>query len=185
MGNNVSRVGMQQDGWGAQGPGPVGSATSPATAAPAGQHPIPQGALHARMVANSGTGMPMRPNSQPGPRQMLQSQMMTNGKCAQSRYFSVSSKLAFILFILPLQPLFSDLFTYSDLFGEEEKKVWMTFSAVLNVLSSSVSSSAQSNMDMGMAGHQFPQQQAPPNQTAPWPDSVMPIEPVPFGNQNR
>ncbi|XP_039522637.1 nuclear receptor coactivator 2 isoform X1 [Pimephales promelas] len=121
MGNNVSRVGMQQDGWGAQGPGPVGSATSPATAAPAGQHPIPQGALHARMVANSGTGMPMRPNSQPGPRQMLQSQMMTN---------------------------------------------------------------AQSNMDMGMAGHQFPQQQAPPNQTAPWPDSVMPIEPVPFGNQN-
>ncbi|XP_077100584.1 nuclear receptor coactivator 2 isoform X2 [Siphateles boraxobius] len=121
MGNNVSRVGMQQDGWGAQGPGPVGSATSPATAAPAGQHPIPQGALHARMVANSGTGMPMRPNSQPGPRQMLQSQMMTN---------------------------------------------------------------AQSNMDMGMAGHQFPQQQAPPNQTAPWPDSVMPIESVPFGNQN-
>ncbi|TRY55761.1 hypothetical protein DNTS_008479 [Danionella cerebrum] len=44
--------------------------------------------------------------------------------------------------------------------------------------------SAQSNMDMGMAGHQFPQQQAPPNQTAPWPDSVMPIEPVPFGNQS-
>uniref|UniRef100_A0A671QIK1 Nuclear receptor coactivator 2 n=1 Tax=Sinocyclocheilus anshuiensis TaxID=1608454 RepID=A0A671QIK1_9TELE len=53
-----------------------------------------------------------------------------------------------------------------------------------HVLSSAVSSSAQSNMDVGMAGHQFPQQQAPPNQTAPWPDSVMPIEPVPFGNQN-
>ncbi|XP_067291125.1 nuclear receptor coactivator 2 isoform X2 [Pseudorasbora parva] len=121
MGSNGQRVGMQQDGWGAQGPGPVGSATSPATAAPAGQHSLPQGALHARMVANSGTGMPMRPSSQPGPRQMIQSQMMTN---------------------------------------------------------------AQSNMDMGMAGHQFPQQQAPPNQTAPWPDSVMPIESVPFGNQN-
>lgn len=87
MGNNGARVGMQQDGWGAQGPGSVGSATSPATAAPAGQHSLPQGALHARMVPNSGTGMPMRPNSQPGPRQMLQPQMMTNGKCTQSRYF--------------------------------------------------------------------------------------------------
>uniref|UniRef100_A0A9J8AMG9 Nuclear receptor coactivator n=1 Tax=Cyprinus carpio carpio TaxID=630221 RepID=A0A9J8AMG9_CYPCA len=96
-------------------------AASPVTAAPASQHSLTQGALHSRMVTNSGAGMPMRPNSQPGPRQMLQSQMMPN---------------------------------------------------------------AQSNMDMGMAGHQFPQQQAPPNQTAPWPDSVMPIEPVPFGNQN-
>uniref|UniRef100_A0A671QI29 Nuclear receptor coactivator 2 n=1 Tax=Sinocyclocheilus anshuiensis TaxID=1608454 RepID=A0A671QI29_9TELE len=103
MGNNGPRVGMQQDGWGAQGPGPVGNAASPVTTAPAGQHSLPQGALHSRMV------------------QMLQSQMMPN---------------------------------------------------------------AQSNMDVGMAGHQFPQQQAPPNQTAPWPDSVMPIEPVPFGNQN-
>uniref|UniRef100_A0A671QJY8 Nuclear receptor coactivator n=1 Tax=Sinocyclocheilus anshuiensis TaxID=1608454 RepID=A0A671QJY8_9TELE len=121
MGNNGPRVGMQQDGWGAQGPGPVGNAASPVTTAPAGQHSLPQGALHSRMVPNSGAGMPMRPNSQPGPRQMLQSQMMPN---------------------------------------------------------------AQSNMDVGMAGHQFPQQQAPPNQTAPWPDSVMPIEPVPFGNQN-
>uniref|UniRef100_Q98TW1-2 Isoform E20b of Nuclear receptor coactivator 2 n=1 Tax=Danio rerio TaxID=7955 RepID=Q98TW1-2 len=119
MGNNGPRVGMQQDGWGAQGT--VGSAASPATAAPAGQHSLPQGALHSRMVPNPATGMPMRPNSQPGPRPMLQPQMMAN---------------------------------------------------------------AQSNMDMGMAGHQFPQQQAPPNQTAPWPDSVMPIEPVPFGNQS-
>uniref|UniRef100_A0A672L0S5 Nuclear receptor coactivator n=1 Tax=Sinocyclocheilus grahami TaxID=75366 RepID=A0A672L0S5_SINGR len=121
MGNNGPRVGMQQDSWGAQGPGPVGNAASPVTTAPAGQHSLTQGALHSRMVPNSGAGMPMRPSSQPGPRQMLQSQMMPN---------------------------------------------------------------AQSNMDMGMAGHQFPQQQAPPNQTAPWPDSVMPIEPVPFGNQN-
>ncbi|XP_043923092.1 nuclear receptor coactivator 2 isoform X2 [Protopterus annectens] len=29
------------------------------------------------------------------------------------------------------------------------------------------------------------QQQAPPNQTAPWPDSIMPIEQGPFANQNR
>ncbi|XP_016301524.1 nuclear receptor coactivator 2-like [Sinocyclocheilus anshuiensis] len=121
MGNNGPRVGMQQDSWGAQGPGPVGNAASPVTTAPTGQHSLTQGALHSRMVPNSGAGMPMRPSSQPGPRQMLQSQMMPN---------------------------------------------------------------ARSNMDMGMAGHQFPQQQAPPNQTAPWPDSVMPIEPVPFGNQN-
>uniref|UniRef100_A0A673M247 Nuclear receptor coactivator n=1 Tax=Sinocyclocheilus rhinocerous TaxID=307959 RepID=A0A673M247_9TELE len=113
MGNNGPRVGMQQDSWGAQGPGPVGNAASPVTTAPTGQHSLTQGALHSRMVPNSGAGMPMRPSSQPGPRQMLQSQMMPN---------------------------------------------------------------AQSNM--GMAGHQFPQQQAPPNQTAPWPDSVMPIEPA-------
>ncbi|XP_065151044.1 nuclear receptor coactivator 2 isoform X3 [Paramisgurnus dabryanus] len=121
MGNTGPRAGMQQDGWGAQGPGPVGNAASPITTAPSGQHPLQQGALHARILPNNGAGIPMRPNSQPGPRQMLQSQMMPN---------------------------------------------------------------AQSNMDMGMAGHQFPQQQAPPNQTAPWPDSVMPIEPVPFGSQN-
>uniref|UniRef100_A0A8C7D3M4 Nuclear receptor coactivator 2 n=1 Tax=Oncorhynchus kisutch TaxID=8019 RepID=A0A8C7D3M4_ONCKI len=38
--------------------------------------------------------------------------------------------------------------------------------------------------DMGMGPHQFSQQQAPPNQTAPWPDSVMPVEQTPF-NQNR
>ncbi|CAB1341213.1 unnamed protein product [Coregonus sp. 'balchen'] len=37
--------------------------------------------------------------------------------------------------------------------------------------------------EMGMRAHQFTQQQAPPNQTAPWPDSMMPIEQTPF-NQN-
>ena len=36
-----------------------------------------------------------------------------------------------------------------------------------------------------MAGHQFSQQQAPPNQTAPWPDSMMPIDQTAFVNQNR
>ena len=40
-------------------------------------------------------------------------------------------------------------------------------------------------MDLGMAGHQFSQQQAPPNQTAPWPDSMMPIDQTAFVNQNR
>uniref|UniRef100_A0A3P8ZP40 Nuclear receptor coactivator n=1 Tax=Esox lucius TaxID=8010 RepID=A0A3P8ZP40_ESOLU len=38
--------------------------------------------------------------------------------------------------------------------------------------------------EMGMRTQQFSQQQAPPNQTAPWPDSIMPIEQTPF-NQNR
>lgn len=35
-----------------------------------------------------------------------------------------------------------------------------------------------------MAGHNFTQQQAPPNQTAPWPESMMPIDQT-FANQNR
>uniref|UniRef100_A0A667YJ02 Nuclear receptor coactivator n=1 Tax=Myripristis murdjan TaxID=586833 RepID=A0A667YJ02_9TELE len=43
---------------------------------------------------------------------------------------------------------------------------------------------AQPGMDIAMAGHQF-SQQAPPNQTAPWPDSMMPIDQAPFVNQNR
>lgn len=43
---------------------------------------------------------------------------------------------------------------------------------------------AQPDMDMGMAGHHFTQQQAPPNQTAPWPDSMMPIDQA-FVNQSR
>ncbi|XP_062841913.1 nuclear receptor coactivator 2 isoform X2 [Trichomycterus rosablanca] len=41
------------------------------------------------------------------------------------------------------------------------------------------------DMDMSLAGPTFPQQQAPPNQTAPWPDSMMPIEQVAFGDPNR
>ncbi|KAJ8277689.1 hypothetical protein GJAV_G00078620 [Gymnothorax javanicus] len=46
-------------------------------------------------------------------------------------------------------------------------------------------SAVQSDLDLGIAGSQFSQQQAPPNQTAPWPDSMMPIEQGPFGSQNR
>lgn len=45
--------------------------------------------------------------------------------------------------------------------------------------------SAQPDMDIGMAGHHFSQQQAPPNQTAPWPDSMMPIDQTAFVNQTR
>ncbi|MEQ2206812.1 hypothetical protein XENOCAPTIV_003202 [Xenoophorus captivus] len=43
---------------------------------------------------------------------------------------------------------------------------------------------AQPDMDIGMVGHHFSQQQAPPNQTAPWPDSMMPIDQTAFVNQN-
>ncbi|XP_044031523.1 nuclear receptor coactivator 2 isoform X1 [Siniperca chuatsi] len=100
---------QQQEGW-------VGSASAPPLGAPG---PGQQGAMQGRMVPNSA---PMRPNSQPGPRQMLQSPMMAN---------------------------------------------------------------AQPDMDIGMAGHHFSQQQAPPNQTAPWPDSMMPIDQTAFVNQTR
>uniref|UniRef100_A0A3Q1IA21 Nuclear receptor coactivator n=1 Tax=Anabas testudineus TaxID=64144 RepID=A0A3Q1IA21_ANATE len=92
---------QQQEGW-------MGSASGP------GQ----QGAIQGRMGPNN---TPMRPTSQPGPRQMLQSPMMAN---------------------------------------------------------------AQSDTDIGMASHHFSQQQAPPNQTAPWPDSMMPIDQTTFVNQN-
>uniref|UniRef100_A0A3Q2PQY6 Nuclear receptor coactivator n=1 Tax=Fundulus heteroclitus TaxID=8078 RepID=A0A3Q2PQY6_FUNHE len=44
---------------------------------------------------------------------------------------------------------------------------------------------SQADMDIGMVGHHFSQQQAPPNQTAPWPDSIMQIDPTAFVNQNR
>uniref|UniRef100_UPI0037E867F1 nuclear receptor coactivator 2 isoform X3 n=1 Tax=Semicossyphus pulcher TaxID=241346 RepID=UPI0037E867F1 len=104
------RPGMQQqEGW-------VGSSSAPPLGA---SGPAQQGAMQGRMGPN---GAPMRPNSQPGPRQMLQSPMMAN---------------------------------------------------------------AQPDMDIGMAGHHFSQQQAPPNQTAPWPDSMMPIDQTAFVNQTR
>ncbi|XP_039982839.1 nuclear receptor coactivator 2 isoform X4 [Xiphias gladius] len=105
-----SRPGMQQqEGW-------VGSASAPPLGTSgSGQ----QGAMQGRMGPNSA---PMRPNSQPGPRQMLQSPMMAN---------------------------------------------------------------AQPDVDIGMVGHHFSQHQCPPNQTAPWPDSMMPIDQTAFVNQNR
>uniref|UniRef100_A0A673ZW70 Nuclear receptor coactivator 2 n=1 Tax=Salmo trutta TaxID=8032 RepID=A0A673ZW70_SALTR len=36
-----------------------------------------------------------------------------------------------------------------------------------------------------MAGPPYPGQQAPPNQTAPWPDRMMSVDHEPYGNQNR
>ncbi|XP_053268122.1 nuclear receptor coactivator 2 isoform X2 [Pleuronectes platessa] len=105
------RPGMQQqqEGW-------VASASAPPLGASGPGQP---GAMQGRMGPN---GAPMRPNSQPGPRQMLQSAMIAN---------------------------------------------------------------AQPEMEIGMVSHHFTQQQAPPNQTAPWPDSMMPIDQTAFVNQNR
>lgn len=58
---------QQQEGW-------VGSASAPPLGATG---PGQQGAMQGRMGPN---GAPMRPNSQPGPRQLLQSPMMANGE---------------------------------------------------------------------------------------------------------
>uniref|UniRef100_A0A3Q3D979 Nuclear receptor coactivator 2 n=1 Tax=Hippocampus comes TaxID=109280 RepID=A0A3Q3D979_HIPCM len=52
------------------------------------------------------------------------------------------------------------------------------------MLQTSMMPNAQPDMDISMVSH-FSQQQAPPNQTAPWPDSMMPIEQTAFVNQNR
>uniref|UniRef100_A0A3B4EW99 Nuclear receptor coactivator n=1 Tax=Pundamilia nyererei TaxID=303518 RepID=A0A3B4EW99_9CICH len=99
------RPGMQQqEGW-------VGPASAPPIGAPGPGH---QNAIQGR---TGPSGTPMRPNSQPGPRQMMQSPIMPN--------------------------------------------------------------------DIGMVGDHFSQQQAPPNQTAPWPDSMMPIDQTAFVNQSR
>uniref|UniRef100_A0A8C9U5H9 Nuclear receptor coactivator 2 n=1 Tax=Scleropages formosus TaxID=113540 RepID=A0A8C9U5H9_SCLFO len=85
-------------------------------------HAFHTGVGPGRMAPGTAAGVPMRPSSQPAPRQMLQPQMMTG---------------------------------------------------------------AQPDLDLGMSGTQFSQQQAPPNQTAPWPDSMLPIDQGPFGSQNR
>uniref|UniRef100_A0A7N8YLS3 Nuclear receptor coactivator n=1 Tax=Mastacembelus armatus TaxID=205130 RepID=A0A7N8YLS3_9TELE len=44
---------------------------------------------------------------------------------------------------------------------------------------------AQPEMDIAVGGHNFSHQQAPPNQTAPWPDSMLPIDQTAFVSQNR
>uniref|UniRef100_A0AAX7U0Q5 Nuclear receptor coactivator 2 n=1 Tax=Astatotilapia calliptera TaxID=8154 RepID=A0AAX7U0Q5_ASTCA len=99
------RPGMQQqEAW-------VGPASAPPIGAPGPGH---QNAIQGR---TGPSGTPMRPNSQPGPRQMMQSPIMPN--------------------------------------------------------------------NIGMVGDHFSQQQAPPNQTAPWPDSMMPIDQTAFVNQSR
>uniref|UniRef100_A0A8C9RRM1 Nuclear receptor coactivator 2 n=1 Tax=Scleropages formosus TaxID=113540 RepID=A0A8C9RRM1_SCLFO len=111
QGANPPRAGMAPEAW-----GPQGAAVSNAI----GQQ-LQQGVGPGRMAPGTAAGVPMRPSSQPAPRQMLQPQMMT----------------------------------------------------------------AQPDLDLGMSGTQFSQQQAPPNQTAPWPDSMLPIDQGPFGSQNR
>jgi len=58
---------QQQEGW-------VGSASAPPLGASGPGQPVP---MQARMGPN---GAPMRPNSQPGPRPMLQSPMMASGE---------------------------------------------------------------------------------------------------------
>lgn len=74
------------------------------------------------MIRNPTASLPMRPNNQPGQRQMLQSQVMNIGP---------------------------------------------------------------SELEMNMGGPQYSQQQAPPNQTAPWPESILPIDQTSFASQNR
>ncbi|NXW63867.1 NCOA2 protein, partial [Eurystomus gularis] len=53
------------------------------------------------------------------------------------------------------------------------------------MLPAQVMNMGPSELEMNMGGPQYSQQQAPPNQTAPWPDSILPIDQASFGNQNR
>uniref|UniRef100_K7GJ07 Nuclear receptor coactivator n=1 Tax=Pelodiscus sinensis TaxID=13735 RepID=K7GJ07_PELSI len=114
VGGNTPRPTMPSGEWGAQGPA-VRVTCAPTSSAM--NRPIQGG-----MIRNPTASIPMRPSTQPGPRQMLQSQVMNMGP---------------------------------------------------------------SELDMNMGGPQYSQQQAPPNQTAPWPDSILPIDQSPFSNQNR
>ncbi|XP_032277563.1 nuclear receptor coactivator 2 isoform X3 [Phoca vitulina] len=114
MGGNASRPTMPSGEW-----APQSSAVRVTCAAPtsAMNRPIQGG-----MIRNPTASIPMRPNSQPGQRQMLQSQVMNLGP---------------------------------------------------------------SELEMNMGGPQYSQQQAPPNQTAPWPESILPIDQASFASQNR
>lgn len=42
-----------------------------------------------------------------------------------------------------------------------------------------------SELEMNIGGPQYSQQQAPPNQTAPWPESILPIDQASFASQSR
>ncbi|XP_075405704.1 nuclear receptor coactivator 2 isoform X2 [Tenrec ecaudatus] len=113
MGSNPSRPTMPSGEW-----APQNSAVRVTCAATtsAMNRPIQGG-----MIRNPTASMSMRPNSQPGQRQMLPSHM--------------------------------------------------------NI--------GPSELEMTMGGPQYNQQQAPPNQTAPWPESILPIDQASFANQNR
>ncbi|CAH6777287.1 Ncoa2 [Phodopus roborovskii] len=53
------------------------------------------------------------------------------------------------------------------------------------MLQSQVMNIGPSELEMNMGGPQYNQQQAPPNQTAPWPESILPIDQASFASQNR
>ncbi|XP_034285841.1 nuclear receptor coactivator 2 isoform X2 [Pantherophis guttatus] len=53
------------------------------------------------------------------------------------------------------------------------------------MLQSQVMNMGGSELEMNMGAPQYTQQQAPPNQTAPWPDSILPIDQASFSTQNR
>ncbi|XP_055984103.1 nuclear receptor coactivator 2 isoform X3 [Sorex fumeus] len=114
MGSNAARPTMPSGEW-----VPQNSAVRVTCAATtsAMNRPIQGG-----MIRNPTASIPMRPNNQPGQRQMLQSQVMNIGP---------------------------------------------------------------SELEMNMGGPQYSQQQAPPNQTAPWPESILPIDQTSFASQNR
>ncbi|XP_052031902.1 nuclear receptor coactivator 2 isoform X1 [Apodemus sylvaticus] len=53
------------------------------------------------------------------------------------------------------------------------------------MLQSQVVNIGPSELEMNMGGPQYNQQQAPPNQTAPWPESILPIDQASFASQSR
>ncbi|KYO25986.1 nuclear receptor coactivator 2 isoform X2 [Alligator mississippiensis] len=114
IGGNTPRPAMTSGEWGT--PGSAVRVTCAATTNTMNR-PIQGG-----MIRNPTASIPLRPSSQPAPRQMLQSQVMNMGP---------------------------------------------------------------SELEMNIGGPQYNQQPAPPNQTAPWPDSILPIDQATFSNQNR
>ncbi|KFQ89176.1 Nuclear receptor coactivator 2, partial [Phoenicopterus ruber ruber] len=114
IGGNAPRPAMTSGDWGSQA---SAVRVTCAPTASAMNRPVQAG-----MIRNPTANIPLRPSNQPGPRQMLPSQVMNMGP---------------------------------------------------------------SELEMNMGGPQYSQQQAPPNQTAPWPDSILPIDQATFGNQNR
>ncbi|XP_036685831.1 nuclear receptor coactivator 2 isoform X3 [Balaenoptera musculus] len=114
IGSNAARPTLPSGEWAPQS---AAVRVTCAAATSAMNRPIQGG-----MIRNPTASVPMRPNSQPGQRQMLQPQVMNIGP---------------------------------------------------------------SELEMNIGGPQYSQQQAPPNQTAPWPESILPIEQAPFASQNR
>ncbi|XP_062920905.1 nuclear receptor coactivator 2 isoform X6 [Mobula hypostoma] len=113
MASGAPRPSMASVDWGQ-------SSSAANTTGSSGSNTISRTTLQGSMIGSPTSAIPMRPNSQPGQRSMLQTQIM-----------------------------------------------------------------GSSEIEVGMGGSSYGQQQAPPNQTAPWPDSIMPIDQGPFANQNR